>query len=54
MFYLVYDPTTFKVYGFFHNTELAKNRIKELKKTNPEVSVKLYPYNMNVYIEDSL
>ena len=54
MFYLVYDPSTYIVYGFFPNNEMAKGRIKDLNKSNPEVKPKIFPYNMNVYINDKL
>lgn len=54
MFYLVYDPTTFIVYGFFHNEKMADSRVKDLKKTNPDATLKVFPYNMNVYISNQL
>lgn len=54
MFYLVYDNVTYRVYGFFYNEKTAEARIKELKKTNPQATPAVLPYNMSTYIDTPL
>ena len=52
--YFVYDKSTMIVYGFFHNTQMAESRAKDLKKSNPELKLSIFPFRMNDFIEMSL
>lgn len=54
MFYLVYNPSTKQIYGFFHNTSLANTRIQYLKKLYPDINPEVVPFSMNNYMEMSL
>ena len=54
MFYFVYDKTTMIVYGFFHNKQMADSRAKDLKKSNPELKLSIFPFKMNDFIETKL
>jgi hypothetical protein len=54
MYYLVYDNTTFRVFGFFYNVKMAEARVKELKRTDPLVTPTVLPYSMSVYMDTSL
>ena len=54
MFYFVYDKSTMIVYGFFHNKQMAESRAKDLKKSNLELKLTIFPFKMNDFIEMSL
>ena len=54
MFYFVYDKSTMIVYGFFYNKQMAESRAKDVKKSNPELKLSIFPFRMNDFIEMSL
>lgn len=54
MFYFVYDKSTMTVYGFFYNKQMAESRAKDVRKSNPELKLSIFPFRLNDYIQTSL